>query len=250
MSAGWTYAPAFPVADWVAGWTDASGPDFGSPADSPEQAAQVDALAAATGLHQAAWVQQVHGGTVLRAGSGGCIGQADALWTDVPGLGVVGRSADCPLVLVGGSRGDGTALAGFAHASWRSTVAGITPALVGALLDAGAEPVSLRAQISPSAGPCCYEVRDDVRDAALERLGPGAAPFFTPRREAGPGSWILDLWSANLTQLMGCGVPPANIRTAGECTICNDRYFSYRRQGQAAGRFAALIGARAGSAPA
>lgn len=244
MSGGWTYAPAFPVADWVAGWTDASGPDFGAPADSPEQAATAAALAAATGLHEAAWVQQVHGGAVLRAEGTGCIGRADALWTDVPGLGVVGRSADCPLVLVGGLRPDGSPLAGFAHASWRSTVAGITPALVGALLAAGAEPGSLRAQIAPSAGPCCYEVRDDVRDAALERLGPGAAPFFTPRPDTGPDAWILDLWSANLTQLMGCGVAPGRIRTAGECTICSERYPSYRRQGQAAGRFAAMIGAR------
>lgn len=244
MNAAWTPAPAFPPDRWIAGWTDGSGPDFGAPAASPEQAAVVAAFAADANLGEAAWVEQVHGGKVLRADRAGCIGQADGLWTDAPGRIVIGRSADCPLVLVGGFRADGSPVAGFAHASWRSTVAGITHSLVAALLDAGVEPDTLRAQIAPSAGPCCYEVRDDVRDAALAALGPGAMPFFSPRGDAGPGRWILDLWSANLTQLMGAGVPPGRIRTAGECTICDERYPSWRRQGQAAGRFAAFVGGR------
>jgi len=233
--------PALAAAGWAHGWTTAAGPDFGGDPAAPEHAAPVAALAAAVGLPGAAWVRQVHGGAVLRADGSGCRGEADALWTGRPGLGVVGRSADCPLVLVGmpGPR----PVWGFAHASWRSTVRGITAALAAALADAGGDPARARAVVCPSAGPCCYEVGDEVRAEAEARLGASAAAFFTPRG----GRWLMDLWAANRAQLAAAGVPADAVATAGVCTICGAEYPSHRRQGAAAGRFAAVIGRPAGA---
>jgi copper oxidase (laccase) domain-containing protein len=158
-------------------------------------------LGRGTHLAALAWVHQVHGGTVLRARGPGLVGDADALWTTEPGLATVGRGADCPLVLVGGRLGSGDGIWGFAHASWRSTVAGITGSLLAAMTAAGLRPETARAVICPSAGPCCYEVGGEVRSAAVERLGPQAAAFFTPH---GP-RWLLDLWAANEAQLGAAG---------------------------------------------
>lgn len=241
MSAAATWyvpAPTLSAMTWRAGWTTAAGPDFKSDPTGPEHAQAVAKLTAAAGLPQAAWVRQVHGGTVLRAAATGCVGEADALWTDHPGLGVVGRSADCPLILIGGEKTSGDRIWGFAHASWRSTVRHITGNLIAAMTAAGGDPASMRAVIGPSAGPCCYEVGPEVRREALDRLGDAAEWYFLERS----GQLIFDLWAANRGQAEAAGVAPDNIHACGACTICGTLYPSHRREGKAAGRFAAIIG--------
>jgi len=220
--------------------TTRDGPDLGDePSHHPAHAAAAGALAVALGLDGAAWAFQVHGDAVLQADAPGYAGPGDALWTDRPGLGVMARSADCPLVLVAGGRPDGSAIWGVAHASWRSTVQRITARLVADLAAAGADPARLRAGIAPSAGPCCYEVGDEVRERALSALGPGAAAFFREHE----GALHFDLWAANCAQLREAGLRDGAIVTAGLCSLCrNDVFYSYRREGAAAGRYAAVIG--------
>ncbi len=222
------------------GVTTRGGPTFGTDATSQQTADAAAAAADALGLTGAAWARQVHGGTVLRAHEPGLAGDADGLITDAPGLAVLGRSADCPLVIAVGRRDDGTPAVGFAHASWRSTVRGITATMVAMLRDDLAiDPATITAGIAPSAGPCCYEVGEEVRTEALDRLGGDAARFFGRVS----GRWHLDLWSANLAQLKASGVPTARVWGTDVCTICQgERFWSWRAQGDDAGRFAALIG--------
>jgi len=222
------------------GITTRAGPDFGAVGTSERTARAANAAARALGLAAAAWLHQVHGGTVLHATAPGLAGEADALITATPGLAVLGRSADCPLILVAGTRADGSPAVGFAHASWRATVRGLTTSLVRALDDVlGVAPRTLRAAIAPSAGPCCYEVGDEVREEALARLGPDAAASF---RRPGP-RWHYDLWDANVRQLVAAGMDSGRIAVGGVCTICGgQRYWSWRVQREAAGRFAALVG--------
>ncbi len=222
------------------GVTTRAGPAFGRRADGPRAARAAQELASAAGLRGVAWCRQVHGATVLRADRHGLAGEADALVTAAPGLGVLGRSADCPLVLAAMP-----GAAGMAHASWRSTIAGITARMIQRLVrlgdgDAGA----VFAGICPSAGPCCYEVGPEVRSAAISGLGPEAGDCFETR----DGRLYFDLWRANAAQLARAGVPAANIHVAGICTICrNDLFPSHRREGSAAGRFGAVIGWRGGA---
>jgi len=158
----------------------------------------------------------------------------------VPGLLIAGRSADCPIILVAGQRPDGSPVVGFAHASWRSTVQNITSKLIHLMrteMESTAE--SLQAAIAPSAGPCCYEVGDEVRDQALEKLGPGADQFFARHNER----WIFDLWAANTMQLHDAGVPEGKVENSRICTICQGgAFWSWRDQGEQAGRFAGVIG--------
>jgi YfiH family protein len=226
----------------VHGVTTRSGPDLGTDAHSARCAQGARAVAQRLGLTGVAWVQQMHGGVVLRATGAGLAGQADALVSDAPGLGVLGRSADCPLILATGQRRDGTWAVGFAHASWRSTVARITATMLGRLTEElDVQPATVRAAIAPFAGPCCYEVGDEVLEQALAALGSQAAAYFT--RPAASPRWHFDLGAANLAQLATGGVDPARVTASGVCTICQgDRFWSWRRQGPEAGRFAAVIG--------
>lgn len=232
-------SPLLMSGKWLHGWTTSGGPEFGSDPASGDHTQSVDVLARTVGLDRCAWVRQVHGGRVLQVTEAGFAGEADALWSDQAGLGVVGRGADCPLILAGGTRTDGSRVWGFAHASWRSTLQGITAGLLVAMTKAGVEPANLQAVICPSAGPCCFEVGEEVREAALNSLGPGAAWLFLERT----GILYFDLWAANISQLTAAGVSPRNIHCVQHCTICGgDLFPSFRREGDRAGRFAAVIG--------
>ena len=244
MNASWLRRHAALRADtWRHGWSTAAGPAFAGDPGTRAQDAAVAELVAAVGLDRGAWVRQVHGGDVLRADGPGCRGEADALWTDRPGLGTVGRSGDCPLVLV---MLDGPHPRwGFAHASWRATVRGVTANLLEAMVAGGGDPARGAAVICPSAGPCCYEVGDEVRSEALARLGPVAGNAFVPRG----GRWLMDLWRLARGQLRAAGVPGDSIHVAGDCTICGLDYPSHRREGAVAGRFAAVVGRVSGTAP-
>jgi len=213
-----------------------TGPDVQAVKQNPLGPAQE--VTQALGLQQVAYLDQVHGGEVLTCAKGGCRGQADGLYTMTPGLALMGKSADCPLVLVAD---DQRRVVGFVHASWRSTVAGIVPALISKMIRAAVCRASdLMACVCPSAGPECYEVGSEVKEAALQGIGAHAQAFFRPGAQ---GKHYFDLWAANTDALLNSGLRPENIHVAGICTICrNDLFPSFRREGSEAGRFVAALG--------
>ncbi len=186
---------------------------------------------------ETAFLEQVHGPDVLACTAGGLVGAADGLATSVAGLALLGKSGDCPIILIADTR---CRAVGFAHASWRATVAGIVPEAVAKMTGLGCKAADLVACICPSAGPECYEVGGEVRTVALQGIGPHAEAFF----QSGPnGRDHFNLWAANVDALTRSGVPTQSIHVAGVCTLCrNDLFPSYRREGERAGRFAAVIG--------
>jgi YfiH family protein len=193
-------------------------------------------IAPVLGLRKTAFLKQVHGSRIMVCEGDGQIGQADGLCTIHPGVGLMGKSADCPIVLIADRRHRAV---GFAHASWRATVAGVVPNLLNKMLDLDCDPMDLVACLCPSAGPECYEVGPEVRQAALEGIGPHAEAFF----RSGPAKLHFDLWSANVDALLQGGLRPEDIHVAGLCTLCrNDLFPSHRREGPDAGRFLAVIG--------
>lgn len=235
LANGWTVG-RFAALEGAAGIahvvTTRRGPDVLGRASSTAAA-----VASVLGLEGAAWLRQVHGCAVRTAERGGLVGRGDALVARVPRLGLMVQGADCPLILLWDRRGGVCAAV---HASWRGTVGRVTAAAVAAMGERfGARPGDVVACICPSAGPCCYEVGQDVRRAALAGVGPHAERFFE-RRE---GKTYFDLWSANTDQLLRAGVGAGNIHCARVCTICrNDLLPSYRVEGDRAGRFVAVIG--------
>jgi len=210
------------------------GPDGHVIRDQTDQA--VSQAAQFLSKQQGAWLNQVHGPTAWLCDRPGLIGEADALYTSQPNLVLVGKSADCPLILVAEKQGHAV---GFAHASWRSTVADITPNLIqGMIKDLHCQPQNLIACICPSAGPECFEVGPEVYDQAISQLGPEADAFFVRQSDR----FLFDLWHANSHALQQNGLLESNIHLAGLCTLCrNDLFPSYRKEGLEAGRFVAAI---------
>jgi len=213
------------------------GPDVPSEAADADPAA--DLIARALGLEGLAYSRQVHGRAVLDVHDAGLAGPGDALITNRASLGLMGRSADCPIILLADPV---SGVVGMAHASWRGTVRWIAAKLVAAMAARYRMDLSRTVGcICPSAGPCCYEVGPDVLEAARTHMGPDAEQFFPVR----DGKRCFDLWSANVHQLVRAGLSRSNVHVAGVCTICrNDLFPSFRVEGAAAGRFAAVIARR------
>jgi YfiH family protein len=227
--------------------TTLDGPRLQPSAQAAETTSGIMTIGSHLGLGGMAWCEQVHGSSVVAADRSGPTDPADGLITATVGLGLAGRSADCPLVLAAGpmmdcDRAENGWAVGFAHASWRATIAEVTLKMIVRLSRRFAvDTKEIVAGICPSAGPCCYEVKEEVRRQAVTQLGPEADTFFSIRQQK---LWF-DLWRANGSQLQRAGVRRRNIHIAGICSICHAELFpSYRRQGAAATRFAAVIGIR------
>lgn len=177
----------------------------------------------------AAWLRQIHSADLVMANAGLC-GPGDALWTSRTRLALSVATADCvPVLLAGG----GSHVAAI-HAGWRGIVAGVIPATLSALGAAGSSASAVGGWIGPSIGPCCYEVGEDVAEAVVRASGGGVA-------SAGPaGRPHLDLQAAVARQLRDAGV--ALLGHVAECTRCSPRLlWSYRRDGDAAGRNLAFV---------
>ncbi|MCK4275019.1 MAG: polyphenol oxidase family protein, partial [Phycisphaerae bacterium] len=197
--------------------TTRDGPDPG--ATPGERLTAVRQLSLAYGLNGAAFCQQVHGNSIIAVDQPGPAGSADGLITNAPSLGLLGFSADCPLILVADPV---TGAIGVAHASWRGTVGTIAPRLVECMEQRFyAKARNIVACICPSAGPCCYVVGREVLAAAEAGIGRAARDFF----EHSEGKLYFDLWAANVDALARAGVPPENISVASLCTICRNDLF-------------------------
>jgi len=194
---------------------------------------------AVLGVSEAAFVgvEQVHGGTVARVRGpgepGGTSVQADALITDVPGVALSVRTADCVPLLLADRRGRAVAAV---HGGWRSLAAGIvTHTLEGLAQVYGVEPADCWAALGPAIGPCCFEVGPEVA-ARLAAYGDGAifpGPGGRPR---------VDLVAVACRQLQAAGVPRAQIDRWVGCTACQpEEFFSHRRDQGRTGRLVAAI---------
>jgi len=183
---------------------------------------------------------QVHGTRVARVGRedrGRVCPQTDVLITDVPGIALMQRYADCLPVLLY----DPVHRAiGLAHAGWRGTLAGVTRKAVQAMRSAfGSRPADLIAGLGPGIGPCCYQVGPEIVEAARTAI-PGWPSVLLRQRD---GSWHLDLWEANRRQLVQAGV--VHIEMSGLCTACRtDEFYSHRAEQGRTGRFGIVVGFR------
>lgn len=165
------------------------------------------------------------------------IPHTDALVTNHHDVALMILVADCAAVLF---HDPVNRAIGIAHGSWRGTVGGIGVKTVRTMVQTfGTHPQNLRAAISPSIGPCCYEVGDDVL-SAFQPASPDAWEHFVVRQDN--GSLHLNLWEAIRRQLMESGIPEDRIEIAAYCTACRtDLFYSHRREEGQTGRNGIVI---------
>ena len=180
-----------------------------------------------------AWLRQVHGSSVVAAATvaGQVEVEADASWTDQPGVTCAVMVADCMPVFLCDRDGGAVAVA---HAGWRGLSGGVIEATVRAM---GVPGERLLAWLGPAIGPDNFEVGEDVLRAFVAHDSAAQAAFLPyPDR---PGKWLCDLYALARQRLAALGV--ASIGGGGFCTVAERRMFSHRRDQGKSGRMAALI---------
>lgn len=221
--------------DWArVGFTDAS-VDLGRTDDAWHVATRrrvAEALWDDGGDHtlQVTSMRQVHGNRAALAPRG-YLGTptADALVTHDFDVALVVRVADCtPVVLASETE----PVVAVVHAGREGLVRGVVPAAVRAL-GPGHRPSGLHAWVGPRACGRCYELPEEMADA-VEAAVPGT------RSTTSWGTPAVDVGAGVVAQLEALGVTVHDVG-AHACTIEDDRFWSHRRQGGAAGRMGAVV---------
>lgn len=175
------------------------------------------------------WLLQLHGTTLVEAGTDGMPHEGDAVYSDIPGRVCAVLSADCLPVVLADQAGTEIAIA---HCGWRGLAAGI----LGQTVQRFRSPAEqLRAWLGPAISQQAFEVGDEVRSAFVAAQGSTAEGAFLHNHR---GRWQADLYQLARNALGTLGVGAVS---GGEhCTFAEpERFFSYRREGQT-GRMATL----------
>jgi YfiH family protein len=138
---------------------------------------------------------------------------ADGQATALPGVAALVLGADCMPVALGCP-----GAVAMIHAGWRGMAAGVLEEGVRAVRDLGGDG-PIVAVAGPAAGVCCYEVGPEVHAAFAGAHAHGRH---------------IDLRAIAHERLLAAGV--MEVRDVEACTICDERFFSHRREGERAGR--------------
>jgi polyphenol oxidase len=211
------------------------GRSVGDDADAVAENRRRAARACGLGPGRLAWMHQVHGTAVRYAadlgtgpGGAGPLPETDAIFTDVPGLGLAVLVADCAPVLLADPE---AGIVGAAHAGREGMAAGVVTELLSAMAAAGADPARVHAVIGPHICGGCYEVPEQMR----ARVAAQVPQASCVTRAGTPG---IDVGAGVEAQLASAGV--AAVIRDPRCTAETPGLFSYRRDGRT-GRLAGLL---------
>ncbi|MCH7867128.1 MAG: polyphenol oxidase family protein [Myxococcales bacterium] len=183
---------------------------------------------------------QVHGADVIQVDTESRFveSEADVIVCSRPATSVAVVTADCIPILACGESGGGVAAI---HAGWRGLAKGVVEAGIEALRGNAATGERIYAVIGPHIGRCCYEVDEPVLDAMAARFGADVVSRASSATR--PGHARLSLAALAEASLHRAGVGAGCYeRLADSCTACEtDRFHSFRRQGEGAGRMLHFI---------
>ena len=173
-------------------------------------------------------LHQVHGATVhvVVEPPAGTRPEADGIVTDRPDVVLVVRAADCVPVLFADPE---AGVIGAAHAGRPGLAAGVVVRTVERMRELGAARIT--AWVGPHVCGACYEVPEAMQAevAAIEPASAATTSWGTP---------ALDIGAGVRAQLERAGVAVVDV---SRCTRESPDLYSYRRDGQAAGRLAGLV---------
>ncbi|OGC84376.1 MAG: hypothetical protein A2W07_08095 [candidate division Zixibacteria bacterium RBG_16_43_9] len=156
--------------------------------------------------------------------------EGDALLTDQDNLFLIIQVADCLPVFLADPV---TEIVGLAHIGWRGALSGIAEEVIQkSKINFKSKPADLNLVLGPSIGKCCYKISGSLAVLFDEK--------YVDKR--GTKNY-LDLGHFVKDEFLKAGVKEENIFVSGECTFCGDqRYQSYRKDKEKAGRMIAFIG--------
>ncbi len=145
------------------------------------------------------------------------------------------KTADCYPVIIYCPL---TKLAANLHCGWRGTVDGLLIKAVNEFLKKGAKVENLEIAIGPGAGVCCYQVGEEVM-AAVNKLDYLDSENIAEILVTRGAKVYCDIEKLLLLQAEFMGI--TKTVAISLCTICNQNFFSYRRQKENAGRQLSFI---------
>ena len=169
-------------------------------------------------------------------------GEGDGFITDIPGVLLMIRVADCVPILYAARRSDGSPIVCATHAGWRGTVSGIAAEAIRRIVGMGGDISTVRCAIGQAIHPCCYEVGEDFREAVTQAQGADFARHHIENRD---GKLYADVPKMNRTILLSAGLTEEQIDVSSACTACAPHlYHSHRASRGMRGAMGALIGIR------
>ena len=171
----------------------------------------------------------------------------DAMITDIPGVLLSVRTADCVPVLFWDEEHNAV---GAAHCGWRGTLSKLQVKTAFKMREIyGTDLNNLQVAIGPSISECCYEVSEEFYRIFRDIHGLCVCKYFRrdELRSSAGQKYMCDLKGLNKMLLVEFGgLDAKNTEVSQNCTCCEkDLFFSHRRQGENRGSHAAFIGARA-----
>ena len=192
----------------------------------------------------------------------------DAMVTDIPGILLTVRIADCAPVLFWDEEHNAV---GAAHCGWRGTLNKLQVRTALKMREIyGTSLRDLKVAIGPCISKCCYEVSGEFYEDFVNTLGERVKIYFRrggvsppanqTRNEITGGKtpplqtnnkYMCDLKGINKMLLLSdaqCAplqdkIDENNIEISPDCTYCGeDLFFSHRRQGECRGTLGAFIG--------
>jgi hypothetical protein len=156
--------------------------------------------------------------------------ESDAMITNQTGIALCVKIADCCAILVYDPIHRAIAAI---HSGWKGTRQNIVKHTIEKLQSRfGSKPSDLLVYVSACASAANYEVGDNFED------------YFPDSVQRLNGKLHFDNRKEIRSQLIKSGVNPTLIEVSEKCTIADDSYHSFRRDGVKSGRMLAVIGMR------
>ncbi|MEQ1486619.1 peptidoglycan editing factor PgeF [Methyloglobulus sp.] len=173
------------------------------------------------------WLNQTHSNRAVKAIATDAPQEADASYTDQPGIVCTVMTADCLPLLVCST--DGTEIAAI-HAGWRGLLDGVIDNTINALKNK-----DLLVWLGPAIGSERFEVGVEVHTAFLTKSAEYAPAF----KQQSQDKWLADIYQLARINLATLGIN--KVYGGNFCTVTDkERFYSYRRD-QVTGRMATLI---------